>query len=165
MEKSIKLRKWYKQSFTPQKSPSCCNTLSAVKRWWESKSIMDSNHGGSKCFTFKSIDFETQTQFSQLNTKLVRRIRSRRGTKQLSSPSPGHTPELQRLHTEPIPKSKAGDTPSHHHGPHEPLTYDCSGSSKSDNEEDHSSLSDPWPSDLMTLHFIAANQHKLILII
>lgn len=73
--------------------------------WSRSENIVDPNNG-SECFPFTAISIKIQiyyfdAEYSELNTEPVRKIRSKRGTRQLAStsrlasPSPAHVCELQ----------------------------------------------------------------------
>lgn len=113
---------------------------------WTQIMEVNASHSSPSILKYK---YNFDSDYSQLNTEPVRRIRSKRGTRQIPSPSSSYVAELQTLYTDPIPISKAlyddlmslckaGDIPSYYHGFYESLIYgsSCSGSNN-DNEEDN----------------------------
>ncbi|CAG4972917.1 unnamed protein product [Colias eurytheme] len=113
---------------------------------WTQIMEVNASHSNPSILKYK---YNFDSDYSQLNTEPVRRIRSKRGTRQIPGPSPSCVPELQTLYTEPVPISKAlyddlislckaGDIPSYYCGFYESLTYGSTWSGDNDgNEEDN----------------------------
>lgn len=102
---------------------------------WTQIMEVTASHSNPSILKYKYFD----SDYSQLKTEPVRRIRSKRGTRQIPSPSPSCVPISKALYDDLISLCKAGDIPSYYCGFYESLTYgsSCSGDNDGDEEDNH----------------------------